>query len=325
MDSALCSPVGNKHPSNPLIDQVARRQLGGISGPQDHGRALLETFKNLFGEFHRRIAHRHCVIANARLRADRLRHAQGALKELRQNTAGAAGSLGRHICSFDLPENLWFPEHQGVQTRGYAKQMAHGLEIAQLIKMGRKLRRRDSMARRHKGYATGHAGVGIVRLHIHFDAITSREDDQLLHLWRAKMRQGLRQGRVRKCQALPDRYWGRRMVQPNHNNRHARSLHRPRGTHKVCTKYDARTTINPPTVARAALIPCQPNVRRPPSNRAYMNHARRSGSEVRFHCRYDPYVYLAHTEPVTMPCVKKGKPSSSALAFSSSSSVSDGK
>ena len=56
-----------------------------------------------------------------------------------------------------------------------------------------------------------------------------------------------------------------------------------------------------------------------------MNHARRSGSEVRLQCRYDPYVYLAHTEPVTMPCVKKGKPSSSALAFSSSSSVSDGK
>ena len=27
----------------------------------------------------------------------------------------------------------------------------------------------------------------------------------------------------------------------------------PRGTHEVCTKYDARTTINPPTVARAAL------------------------------------------------------------------------
>jgi hypothetical protein len=138
------------------------------------------------------------VIANARLGADRLRHTQGALKELRQDTAGAAGGLGRQVRLLDLPENLWFPQHQGVQTRGHAKQMAHGLEVVPLVEMGRKLRRRDRVARRYKGHATGHAGVDVARLHVQFDAITGREDDQLLHLWRAKLCQGLRQDCVRK-------------------------------------------------------------------------------------------------------------------------------
>src|SRR5207302_8839540 len=149
----------------------------------------------------------------------------------------------------------------------------------------------------------------------------------------------LRQGGVGKCQALTHRYRCRRMVQPDHNNRHAYPLPCPRGlagdpstclrvspaAHRVCTKYDARTMTNPPTVAWAALVPCQPKAHRPPSSRAYMSHARSSGSDVRLQCRYAPCTYLAHTEPVMMPCVNRGKPSSSALALSSSSSVSDGK
>ena len=178
------------------------------------------------------------MIANTRLRADRFRHAQGALKELRKDHAGAAGRLGRQVRGLHLPENLRFPQHQRVQTRGHAKQMAHRLEIAQLIEMGRKLRRRHRVARRHKGHGTGHAGVDIARLHIHFDAITRGEDDQLLHLWGAKVRQGLGEGRVGKSQALPHRYRSRRMVQSHHHYRHACLLHRPR----ALTAYARNTT-----------------------------------------------------------------------------------
>ena len=99
------------------------------------------------------------MIADARLRADHLRETEGALKQLCKDTAGAASGLRRQVRRFDLPKNLWFPQHQRVQTRGHAKEMTDGLEIAQLIEMGRKLRRRDSVAGRQKGHATGHAGM----------------------------------------------------------------------------------------------------------------------------------------------------------------------
>src|SRR5215831_6997941 len=107
--------------------------------------------------------------------------------------------------------------------------MAYRLEIVELIEMGSKLWRGDSVTRRHKGHAPGHTGVDVARPHIHFHAITCGEDNELLHLWRTKLRQSLRQGRVGKSQTLPYRYWGRRMVQPDHHNRHTCLLHRLRG------------------------------------------------------------------------------------------------
>src|SRR5262249_34656525 len=100
------------------------------------------------------------------------RETEGVLKELRQDAPGAASGLRRQVRGLDLPENLWLPQHQRVQTRGDTKQVAHGLEIAQLIEMGRKLCRRDRVARRQTGHATGYAGLDIACLHIYFDAIT---------------------------------------------------------------------------------------------------------------------------------------------------------
>ena len=196
---ALGGAIGNKHAGDPLIDEVARRQFGSVSGPKHHDGALLQTFKDFFGQFHRRIAHRHRMITNAGLAAHRLGHAQGPLEQLAKDGARAPGRLRRQIRGLHLPENLWLAQHQGVQTRGHAKQVAHRLRIAPLIEMGGKLRRRHIVTRRKKGDATGHAGLDVVGLHVDFDAITGREDDQLLHLWRGKMRQGLRQGASEKA------------------------------------------------------------------------------------------------------------------------------
>src|SRR5437773_582969 len=135
--------------------------------------------------------------------------------------------------------------------------MAYGFQITQLVEVWGKLCRRDRVIRGEKGHATGQASVAVACLHVHFHAITCGEDNQFLHLWWAKMRQGFREGRIGKCQTLTHRYRCCSMVQSDHNDRHVRVLHSitPKGPHKVCTKYDARTTTNPPTVARAALVP----------------------------------------------------------------------
>jgi hypothetical protein len=76
---------------------------------------------------HRRGGERHGVGADARLGAHALGGGKGGLEQLVERGAGAAGLLRDAIGVLQLAEDLRLAEHHGIETRGDAEGMRHGV------------------------------------------------------------------------------------------------------------------------------------------------------------------------------------------------------
>ena len=228
--------VGHEHLAHPLPDEVAGRQLRGLAGAEHHDGMPSQVLEDFLRQLHRGVADGHGVVADTGLTAGGLGDVEGAFKEVMEDGAGSAGVTGGVVGGFHLAEDLRLAEHHGVEAGGDAKQVAHRLQLVQMVEAGDKVFPCQGVIGGHEALTARGAGRRVAALHVELHPVAGGQDDQFLDLRRPERRQGVGQRGVGKRQAFAHGHRRRRVVEANQGNRHASQSSSAVSRHKACTK-----------------------------------------------------------------------------------------
>ncbi len=145
------------------------RQFRHLPGADEHAASCGHLAEDAFGQFHGGIAHRHGAGADAGGGADLLRHGKGLVAQPVDDDARGRLGHGVAVGRLELAEDLGFAEDQGIEARGHAEQVFHGVHALMGIEMrgqaGRVLTAHLGPGRQDVGFGIAVRYVGHQHLH----------------------------------------------------------------------------------------------------------------------------------------------------------------
>ena len=154
---------------------VERRQLAHFSGA-DHGDVQpLDVAEDLLGEGDRGEADRHGARGQAGLGADALADGERRVKEAVEDRPDHL-HLGRDGVGFlHLAEDLRLADDERVEARRDAEEVTRGVEVGDVVDVGRDLRRVDAVELADERHQIAPRGGEIVARRVHLGAVAGRQ------------------------------------------------------------------------------------------------------------------------------------------------------
>ena len=147
-----------------------------LARADDHDLLAGERAEDFARQFHRRVADGDGVLADVGFRAHALGDVERAGEQRVHESADGAVLLGERVSRLELPQNLRFADHHGIQAGGHAKQMTNSLAVFEVVEVGR-----HPLALHLAGVGQklihGHGGMAVLFAgERHFHAITGGKD-----------------------------------------------------------------------------------------------------------------------------------------------------
>ncbi len=139
----LLGAVGHQDARGSLLDEVARGQLGHLARAHQQYGLALQAAEDLARQIDRDRGNRHRRAADLRLCADPFGHREGALQQRVERAGNGSHLAGHGIRFLHLAQDLRLADDHRIQRRGHPEQMANGLAIAKLVKVGLNVVRGD--------------------------------------------------------------------------------------------------------------------------------------------------------------------------------------
>ena len=217
---ALHVPVRDIDEGDAVRDEMLRRELRHLACAENQRVASLEAAELLARELDGGVAHRHRVVLDARLRTHALARLDRAVHERVEHGARRARLARERVGLLDLREDLPLAEHERVEARGDAEQMADavlvhvGIEIRVDVFLVAREVEKELLERREVVRRRLDDGVDLA-------AVAGREHDGLVHaVVVAEVREPLPHGALGDCELLAHRDGRRLMIQSETNELH---------------------------------------------------------------------------------------------------------
>ncbi len=175
VDGPLEGAVGDENLPRTETGQVLGRQLRHLAGADDQDIDRREIAEDLLRQLDRRVRHGDGVLADARVRADFLRHAHRLLEELLQDAVEAVLLFARLEGRLHLPGDLRLADDHRVESRGHPEQVLDHIGVAKDVEVLLQLRARRAAALRQP-IDDRRDDVFTRCRDDHFDAVARRND-----------------------------------------------------------------------------------------------------------------------------------------------------
>ena len=193
-------------------------QLRHLAGPDQHGLFAGHLAEDALGQFHGGVADGHRAGPDAGGRAHFFGHGKGLVAQPVDDDPGGAAGHGVAVGGLELPEYLRFAEHQGIKSRGHAKQVVHGGHALVGIQMrgqkGRVLAALAGPGRQHRRLGIAPHGID----HQHFHPVTGGKDQGLAHAGFAVNQKLAKFRPLAQGERFPNLYSGGLMVEAKQVN-----------------------------------------------------------------------------------------------------------
>ena len=202
---ALVRPVRDEDTLRARGEQVTRRQLAHLPGPDEHHRLVREVSEDLPRELHRGVGDGDRAVGQPGLRADPLGHRERLREELVEHRTDRLELAGVPVGVLHLPEDLRLPEDHRIEAAGDAEQVTNRLFAEVVVEVARQLGDRHAVVGGEELLYVLHALVSLAGKDAHLDPVAGGEDDPFGDAGALpEPPEGMAHGVRREREALPD-------------------------------------------------------------------------------------------------------------------------
>ena len=175
-------PIHNADVARSVREEMPRRQFARLARTDHQHPPAFQRAEDPADQFHRRKRHRYRFPRNGGFAAHPLGGSEGTLQQPLQNQPAGAFGVRLGIGALDLPQDLRFANHHGVQPGSDLEQVARGFDAAPAQQMRHQLVFRHLMIRGQEGAQAPGSRFLLPRHHrIDLDAVAGGKDQPLPH------------------------------------------------------------------------------------------------------------------------------------------------